>query len=254
MTPFFFGAWDRRLFGVYEPPRRSDRQLGAVLCYPIGSEYYHSYHACRFLARLMAQAGIHVLRFDYLGMGDSAVEVRDVVVDDWLENIGQAVDELKDRTGLRTAGLVGLRFGAALAACVAQMRSDVDRLVLWDPVANGSECVGLLGKSDRQGSGTLVESAVESAGDVYTKAMVDGLRGITAESYCSNLPRSLIVSTVPDERAYQALEELLGSAAATSSTERRPGPSTWAEPQGSQSRGMPVPALRIISEWLAKTP
>jgi pimeloyl-ACP methyl ester carboxylesterase len=39
---------------------------------------------------------------------------------------------------LRQVTLVGLRLGATIAAAVAATRSDVDRLVLWDPVTDGA--------------------------------------------------------------------------------------------------------------------
>ena len=51
-----------------------------------------------------------------------------------------AIDELKRQVpGLDRVTLVGLRFGATLAAAAAAGRDDVERLVLWDPVVDGAD-------------------------------------------------------------------------------------------------------------------
>ena len=254
MTPFFFGSEDQRLFGAYDPPQGGDRRAGVVVCYPVGPEYYRAYPACRLLARLLSQAGMHVLRFDYRGTGDSPAEVCDVVVDDWLENISQAVDELKDMAELRTVGLVGLRFGSALAACAAQTRSDVDRMVLWDPIASCSEYLQTLamwrdtrvGRLDGVG-----DIGFDVEGDTYTNALTTGLCGVSPERYGSGLPPVLIMSTVSDERAYQSIAQCLSNEASDCASQRHPGPSVWVEAR--VNAGMPVKAMRMISRWMATT-
>ena len=42
-----------------------------MLCYPWGSEYIYAHRSLRLLAQRRAAAGIHTLRFDYFGTGDS---------------------------------------------------------------------------------------------------------------------------------------------------------------------------------------
>ena len=42
-----------------------------------------------------------------------------------------------DTSGAAKVSLIGLRFGATLAALTASRRQDIDRIVLWDPVPDG---------------------------------------------------------------------------------------------------------------------
>ena len=99
------------------------------------------------LAARLAEAGFHVLRFDYFGTGDSGGEAWDGSPDLWLEDTAAAVEELRDMAGVRTVSLVGMRLGAVLAARLAASRRDIDRLVLWDPVISGAEHLGRLAEA-----------------------------------------------------------------------------------------------------------
>lgn len=139
MTPFFFGEGDRRLLGVYDPAENatSATPRAVVFCAPWGPEYTITYGALRRLALKLSSADRHVLRFDYLGVGDSAGEAEDGDVEGWLDDIEMAVEELKSMVGATRVSLVGIRLGAALAMEVAARRPDIDKLALWDPVVSG---------------------------------------------------------------------------------------------------------------------
>lgn len=139
MNAFFFGERERQLFGVYTPPKGGARGGQAVLlCYPFGSEHMRAHRAFRQLSGLLNRAGAHVLRFDYLGTGDSAGRGDEASFPQWIEDIGTAIDELKDTCGAATVSIIGLRLGAALAAQAAAERTDVERVILWDPIVDGS--------------------------------------------------------------------------------------------------------------------
>ncbi len=138
MNPFYFGSSERPLFGVHHPPKGKDaRGEGVVLCYPMGQEYMRSHRAFRQLANLLVRRGYHVFRFDYFGTGDSAGASEDGSLAQWLQDVGSAIEEFRDNAALQSVSLVGLRLGAALAALATASRSDVEKLVLWDPVVRG---------------------------------------------------------------------------------------------------------------------
>jgi pimeloyl-ACP methyl ester carboxylesterase len=238
MTPFYFGATGRRLFGVYDAPRSAQIRRGVVICYPIGLEYYCAHRACCALARQIAEAGMDVLRFDYPGTGDSEGEVCDFSDRDWVASIGQAVEELRDMTGLSKVGLVGLRFGAALAVRSAEQRDDVDRVVLWDPTLDPDECIGDAGR------------------DLYSSELLEGLRELGARGLGVEPARRLLVATEPGESdAEQRGGEEEGNMGNMASTDVRrcPGPSVWQETEDFASGGLPVRAMGTIAEWLAET-
>ncbi len=154
MELLFFGSNDVPLFGAYHAPARATTTSRAVvLCYPIGHEYFKAHRAFRLLAGLLARAGAHVWRFDYLGTGDSAGRSDEGDVEAWVANIELAIRELKAASLVPRVSLVGLRFGASLAAIVAAKDPSVERLLLWDPVPAGSTYVDELNAIAVDGKG-----------------------------------------------------------------------------------------------------
>lgn len=142
MNQQFFGHPESPLFGVYHRPAqvRGDRAPRAVLiCPPIGQEYNRTHWALRLLANQLTRKGIHVLRLDYHGIGDSSQDVDQIdSLNIWTRNIDQAITHLKQTSGAETVMLLGQRFGGTLAAMVTRQRPDVNSLVLWEPVSDGS--------------------------------------------------------------------------------------------------------------------
>jgi pimeloyl-ACP methyl ester carboxylesterase len=139
MQPFYFGSSQQQLFGVYDAPSRgASANAGIVLCQPLGHEYLRAHRAFRNLGAALAQRGFHVLRFDYFGSGDSGGDGEETTRDRCLADLAVAIDELKEMSGVSKVSLIGLRLGATFAALAARKRPDIDRLVLWDPVVDGT--------------------------------------------------------------------------------------------------------------------
>lgn len=155
MHAFQFGSSEHRLFGVYEPAAAAGPgpARGVVLCQPIGHEYIRSHRAMRNLAAALSAAGVHVLRFDYYGCGDSGGAGEDGTLAHWQADICTAIDELKDMAGLARVSVAGLRFGATLGALATRTRSDVNSLVLCDPVLRGADYVAHVTSLERQWRG-----------------------------------------------------------------------------------------------------
>jgi pimeloyl-ACP methyl ester carboxylesterase len=139
MTPFYFGTPGRRLFGIYEPAAQgSAGRRAVVLCNPWGSEYIYAHRSLRQLAIRLSAAGIHTLRFDFFGTGDSGGELAEADLRGWEDDIELAIEEVQEMAGVRRVSLAGLRLGATLAARVAARRGpDVEALALWNPIMSG---------------------------------------------------------------------------------------------------------------------
>ena len=125
-----------RLLGMLHRPAGTPKGAYAF-CYPFGEERKSAHRAFVNAARAFAAAGFGVLRFDYRGCGESGGEFREATVDGWLEDIQAAVAALRSRLGGGGTGLLGLRFGATLAACAAERIPDLAHLILWEPVVDG---------------------------------------------------------------------------------------------------------------------
>lgn len=92
----------------------------------------------RRLAINLSNLGYSVLRFDYRGTGDSAGDLTGVTADHWADDVEHAIQEAMDMAAVPRVALIGLRLGALLAAKAAKNNKQVSRLLLWDPITDGS--------------------------------------------------------------------------------------------------------------------
>ncbi len=141
MTPMFFGSGTAQKFAALHRPAPGDNQAPAVLlCSPFGEEAIRIHRSFRILSEKLAQAGCHVLRFDYRGAGDSAGDDGDLSLASMAADIRDAHEELMDISATRRVVWVGLRLGAAAAlnAAMEKKTAGLVKLILWDPVFDGA--------------------------------------------------------------------------------------------------------------------
>ena len=138
-TPLFFPNGEHRLFGVLHQPTAPNRQ-GFVFCHPFAEEKLWAHRVFVNYARKLCEAGYAILRFDYMGHGDSSGRFEASTVESRLADIDCAVRTLSNKSvGLNRIGLLGLRFGATLAALAADRNTQLEPLILWEPVNKGAQ-------------------------------------------------------------------------------------------------------------------
>jgi len=141
MSPFYFGSSDLPIFGIYSAanPAR-DKRKALLICQATFQEYMRSHRLVKQLAVQLSAEGIHVLRFDYPGCGDSSGEWHDTDVDNWTSSVLQAEEELKAVSLVDDISYLGIRFGASLlvkAACPTVNSNS--SIIFWDPVFDGEQ-------------------------------------------------------------------------------------------------------------------
>lgn len=138
-TPFFFSNGSHKLFGILHEPENRFNGTGFVFCSPFAEEKLWTHMVFVNFARELAQIGYPVLRFDYMGHGDSEGDFEDSTVETRLSDIKSAIQALKTKVSLvEKVDLLGLRLGATLAALTAEKEPDISHLILWEPIINGS--------------------------------------------------------------------------------------------------------------------
>lgn len=143
MEPIFITANNDSIFAAYHPPINGTVNSRAVLiCYPVFHEYIRSHRGMNFLAKKLSQDGHHVMRFDYLGTGDSSGESSSVGLDDWSRSIGLAIKELQDISGINKISIVGIRYASHIIS-ISQL-INIDKLILIDPVESGETFISNL--------------------------------------------------------------------------------------------------------------
>jgi len=140
MYPFYFGDPDKPLFGIYSPANPAhDKQKGLLICPASFQEYMRSHRLLKQLAVSLSGQGIHVLRFDYSGCGDSAGTWENTSIDDWVKDISVAATELKDLAMIDSLSFLGVRLGASLLPRADLESIPSNRFMLWDPILDGEQ-------------------------------------------------------------------------------------------------------------------
>ena len=125
-----------RLYGVVHRPSGAPRG-GLVICAPFGEEAKCAYRPLYEMADLAAARGWAVLRFDYLGTGNSEGGFEDFTLEQAQRDLQAAVAYLREQ-GPESIGILGLGLGASLALEPAA-EGAADFLVMWQPIADGEE-------------------------------------------------------------------------------------------------------------------
>jgi exosortase A-associated hydrolase 2 len=258
MNAFFFGTEGRRLFGVYDPARGGGGTRAVVICQPWGQEYLRAHRAVRLLARMLASAGSHVLRFDYFGTGDSAGDMTGASLAQWASDVEMALEEVRDMVGATRVTLVGLRLGGTLAAQVAARRKkEVHGLVLWDPIVSGREYVQDLMRSHMRtgGRAPLPREAAHGGGHEVmgfplTDAMSAEMQSLDLVPLVKEITRRTLVLVSHPERSHEGLRAGLAETGGTSGVENVAGEPPWLEVRDTGAGAVPVPVLQRIVTWL----
>lgn len=138
-TPFFFPNGNYRLFGVLHEPQEPAKNQGFVFCAPFAEEKLWAHRVFVSFARDLAAKGYPVLRFDYMGNGDSEGNFEESSLETMLSDTRCAIRMLREKvSGVESVNLLGLRLGATIAALAQENGSDISQLILWEPVVDGS--------------------------------------------------------------------------------------------------------------------
>jgi exosortase A-associated hydrolase 2 len=137
-TPLFFAQGARKLFGVYHDPAAAAVKTPWVFCHPFGEEKLWTHRVFVAYARRLAAAGHPVLRFDYMGNGDSDGSFSESSLETALADVRRAIAEVRERSRSEMVSLMGLRLGGTIASLVAEDALGIERLALWSPIVDGA--------------------------------------------------------------------------------------------------------------------
>lgn len=128
----------RRLFYLLLEPTGIAAHSSILFLPPFAEEMHKSRRIVASQARALAAAGYNVMLLDLTGCGDAGGNFSDASWQIWMEDATFAAHTLA-KLGAGALTIWGLRLGALLACKLSQGRSDLQRLVLWQPVLNGEQ-------------------------------------------------------------------------------------------------------------------
>ncbi len=140
----YFGRATAPLFGWLHDPATDSRRsapvprIAVAICGPVGREADSAQRTLRVLAERLAAHGHVALRFDYRGLADSFGGSGDrLQVADGQASVQEAIDFLEGLPGVSGVCLIGVRFGALLAALAATTRDCHAGVVALAPIVSG---------------------------------------------------------------------------------------------------------------------
>lgn len=142
---------DHSIYGVLHLPQHlSNEKLPTiVICHGFISNKVGQHRIFVKTAREFCKAGFAVIRFDYIGCGESTGEHENITLVNQIEETITVLDFLASYPHIDSDNfiLLGHSFGGCVAANVAGVDKRVRSLILWSPVANPLEdIVGIVGK------------------------------------------------------------------------------------------------------------
>ncbi|HWR55930.1 MAG TPA: alpha/beta fold hydrolase [Negativicutes bacterium] len=141
----------QRISGVLHIPEHAGagKLPAVVICHGFISNKVGQHRIFVKTARELCRAGLAVLRFDYIGCGESTGEYQDITLPQQVAETMRVLDFLAAQPQIdsRQITLLGHSMGGCVAAHVAGSDRRVKSLVLWSPVAKPREDIaGIIGE------------------------------------------------------------------------------------------------------------
>jgi pimeloyl-ACP methyl ester carboxylesterase len=130
-TVSFLGSGEHKLACTTHVPL-DQPVTGVVICASICNDFLRNYAREVELARTLAASGVAVARFHYRGTGNSDGDESEVTFDSMVADGREVTRHLRALTGVERLVFVGTRFGAPIAAALAN-REPGAPLVLVEP-------------------------------------------------------------------------------------------------------------------------
>lgn len=253
------GAW---CFGWYHAASQPAKNVGVVLCRPIGYEAVCCYPTYTRLAENLAAAGFDVLRFDYHGTGDSAGSDADPDrVQAWIDSTVCATSELQRLSGVSRLALFGVRLGATLAAQAAARLGGVESLVMWAPCVTGRAFARELRAASAsrpqidqadQIAGHAGGGSIEAFGHIYTAQTLQDLNSLDCQRVDFQPAARVLIIDRDDMPAPGPLPGMYNAMGMDTTYQVLPGyGAMMVEPHAG---ALEHTTLGVIADWLSAAP
>lgn len=148
--PMWLEDGSRQLYAALHPPaaHAATGSRGVLLVPPLLHEQPRSRRFIAETASAFAALGLPGMRFDFSGTGDSSGDAGGIGFASMHEDLDLALSVMKARTGVERVALLAWRGAALPVSTWLARRSEVDLLVLWEPICDGARWLAELEVAD----------------------------------------------------------------------------------------------------------
>lgn len=260
MHPFQFGSLNKTLYGTYHPPlAKKVRDTCILLCPPIAYEYQQSWWAYKQLANRLSKLGFPTLKFDYFATGNSLGETHEGSVAQWQDDISSAAHTLLERSGKKKLAIVGLRFGATLAA-LAHKKLNLSVSILWDVVISGEHYLKELNTIHQQKLEMMGHPSSshpnEYHGYLFSDSLITEIQAIDLTKYESwaNHQTEITLLSPPKSQSHQHLVTHLKGNEYSVNTKNLEDVNHWEDLKSMESFILPSNTIKTICDIFTGLP
>jgi hypothetical protein len=176
----------------------------------------------------------------------------------WITDIETAIEEIKHRGALAKVCLIGARVGATLSVLAGGRRSDLEAVVLWDPIVNGECYLDSLNVqhqdwlSEHPTSTPQPNAMFEVLGLPINSDLVEGFTQVNLLNVGQRPARHVLTLETDKTRDGELLRNHLIAIGVDSEYQHIEAPRVWLRRRGGDNVVVPAQMLRAIVSWVSR--
>ncbi len=212
---------DDQIFFWHHLPTGNNKNAAVIIISPVGPEYMSCHRSIKLLAEKIALSGIHCIRYDPIGMGNSSGNLDDSGIwEKWVNSPQKLQHYLKNKFNISSIILTGLRSGCLILSDVIKT-TQIKTAVFWYPQVKGTaymRSIQLLDSVLYKTPNTLEAEIMEGGGYPVSNELQDKIRGINLLSgYSHCLKKALIIENKHSEEKSSLHQSMLAASIKTDS-------------------------------------
>jgi len=191
------------IFFWHHPPKENIKDTAVIIIGPIGPEYMPCHRSIRLLADKISQSGLHCIRYDPIGMGNSSGSLEDKHLwGKWSNTPKFIANYFREHLNVTKTILIGVRSGCLVLSDV-EKNMDIEAMIFWHPQTHGRKFlrgIQLLDSVLYQNNVNTISGMLEGGGYPFTQDLQESIKEADlATKNFSDIPKALIINTNASE-------------------------------------------------------